>query len=116
MDNIVYGTADPQPNPLDFLLNDNLLPKRKTRSSMESMDRLEIPSCRPPYIAQRNDSGRSRRYFDPVSPQLSPTRRQFDQTFKLDSLMAKDDFSQDFIFCCQRERLSSDTCFSSSNW
>lgn len=30
--------------------------------------------------------------------------------------MAKDDFSQEINLCCQRERLTSDTCFSSSNW
>lgn len=69
MNNMLYSSTDLQPNPLDFLLEESLLPKRKPRSSMESIDReLEIPHCRPPYIAQRNDSGRSRRHFDPVSP------------------------------------------------
>jgi hypothetical protein len=33
-------------NPLDFLLSDNFMTKRKTRSSMESIDRdNEIPQC-----------------------------------------------------------------------
>lgn len=104
-----------QPNPLDFL--NNLLPNtRKTRSSMESYEReLEIPRCRPLLFTRHNDSGRSRRFLDPISPQLSPCRN-LDPRVKLDSLMAKDDFNQGLDFGCQRDRLSSDTGLSSSNW
>ena len=56
------------PNPLDYLLDDFPLLKRKPRSSMESSDRQGIPQCEPPYISIRRDSNRSRISYERMSP------------------------------------------------
>ena len=104
-------------NPLDFLDEDQFMPKRKPRSSIESSDRqIEIPVCQPAYISRHlRDSGRA---YDPIesfSPQ--PVNRK--PLFKLGSFMDNDTFDEDVDFLFQdhqdrtpRQRKCSDTNFS----
>lgn len=105
------------PNPLDFLVDDDqMLIKRRPRSSMESADRqIEIPACQPAFISRHLRD--RRRAYEPVesfSPQ--PVLRK--PYFKLGSFMENDTFEDDVDFLFQdhtpRERICSDTNFSSN--
>ena len=91
--------------------------KRKPRSSLESSDRENIPSCRPAYISRfMRDSGRAFEAAEYVSPQ--PVQRK--PIFQLGSFMDNDTFEEDVDFLfkdhqprARRERFCSDTNFSS---
>ena len=88
-------------NPLDFLLdeidNDESVYrlKRKPRSSIESSERENIPTCHPAYISRHmRNSGRAYETVDSFSPQ--PVQRK--PLFQLGSFMDNDTFEEDVDF------------------